>query len=1298
MIKQLLVAAFALLLTVPAFAQNGKVEGDGGSTGYQDTVANYMILHISNTPSVITPTIQIKDIDYGYRYQVENGLAFVEIIPGSTVLNLYIEAMYYSEFNFVNWTDGAGNVISQDMGMQVSLAAVSGDYYYTANYRYNPWNPGFLPQGTYDQATATVFINSPEPGAAMDSYMALSDRYNLPNHEKEHHHGDWSQHTYNPLRTIILQGELDTWEASNLCWYATIHTLDLTNASLVEGGVLPGYFINWQDSLHVIKLPRNTTALQEDALNSLFALTDIYLEADSVPVAHPNAFRDLGATDSLGNHSIVTLHVPMPMVALYQADSVWSQFQIDGIPVVTTANISVYPGVDMAGLYIIVGRPGENTFLRQDIEASKLRYEFPNMQLGDTYYVHLYTGNGFLADSITFVLTENVDVHMSNETGLTSLAAHVSAGTTDITAGCLISWMDSTGTNLLQTGAEAPFMPQGYKTLVNIMPLGEMAAYFEPKDTFAIAEAGHNGLWVTLNQKAIGGQDTVRTPTGAVAVVVMTNGENGVGLLYDSIGNLIAKSPFYAAAGVYALAADGLPVGCYSLVTMREGQYSTLSRLDQYNQMGLVQGTDYLLTEACITPDSVTRITIQAIPEEPQIANFLSTDARFYANKSEVMVSGQVILSAEVGFLEEYVENISNVFYVIDLPENVMLVENSVVVGNSVASYSLQDNQLRVGVGLANLSNIKATSLRFCVAPLAPGDYYPSASVEFNYRNNAKVQPISNTFFHSEAITIQVPGYTMAKNFTATGFAPAFANVLIKDAAGNTLGTGAANGLGRYTIHCPFEANENRTFVLHAEASTEIVTGLVSDTASLFYDNEAAMPTEIMMTHYNRWYRKDMTITWDLNNCSTNKTYYYYYLNADFTFSVQFVGATDSVVFVAVGQDGSRTQIPATHQGNNYWTATQYIQTYKVPSRVDLLYRVHGEMAPYETCKSVNPIADPSGYVYEAVSSNRIQGVTATAYMKKSESDMPELWDAEPYDQHNPLITDEAGGYAWDVPSALWQVRFTKTGYEPVQTAWLPVPPPQMEINVPMVRLSAPTVSSITAYADKVAIIFDRYMTIADLDTSMIHVLDNGVAVAGSLQLVDREARTIGDSVFYASKVNFIPANDLISNSVSVKFGACRSYAGVPMAPTTQAANVVAEVKSFGQTDTIHLTVGETVQRAVYALPAMASAGKLMQFAASGTIYSVSASSAIIAADGSATISLTGLMPGSAEMRVGIEGLTLETYIPVVVAPAASQGGTSVETVLSEDEIRSAEKLLDNGVLYILLDGHRYTTTGVMVK
>lgn len=93
---------------------------------------------------------------------------------------------------------------------------------------------------------------------------------------------------------------------------------------------------------------------------------------------------------------------------------------------------------------------------------------------------------------------------------------------------------------------------------------------------------------------------------------------------------------------------------------------------------------------------------------------------------------------------------------------------------------------------------------------------------------------------------------------------------------------------------------------------------------------------------------------------------------------------------------------------------------------------------------------DPAGYVYEAVASNRVEGVTVTCYYKDDDGDAV-LWDASEADQINPQVTDENGAYQWFVPMGEWKVVAEKEGYltansenDPAAVnGWLPVPPPQ---------------------------------------------------------------------------------------------------------------------------------------------------------------------------------------------------------------------------------------------------------------
>ena len=106
---------------------------------------------------------------------------------------------------------------------------------------------------------------------------------------------------------------------------------------------------------------------------------------------------------------------------------------------------------------------------------------------------------------------------------------------------------------------------------------------------------------------------------------------------------------------------------------------------------------------------------------------------------------------------------------------------------------------------------------------------------------------------------------------------------------------------------------------------------------------------------------------------------------------------------------------------------------------------------------------DPSGYVYDVDTGLRLPGVTATVYCIEYD-DSDDFWDTPPADtnygtkwnaaehnQNNPLITDANGCYAWDVPEGWWRVKYEKDGYITVWSDWMPVPPPQTEVNIGMV-------------------------------------------------------------------------------------------------------------------------------------------------------------------------------------------------------------------------------------------------------
>ncbi len=119
---------------------------------------------------------------------------------------------------------------------------------------------------------------------------------------------------------------------------------------------------------------------------------------------------------------------------------------------------------------------------------------------------------------------------------------------------------------------------------------------------------------------------------------------------------------------------------------------------------------------------------------------------------------------------------------------------------------------------------------------------------------------------------------------------------------------------------------------------------------------------------------------------------------------------------------------------------------------------------------------DPSGYIYEAVKSNRVENAITTIYYKDPETGETTLWNAEEYDQSNPLYTDKEGCYAWDVPEGLWQVKVEKEGYETTYSEWLPVPPPQLDVNLALISKEKAEIESFVAHSDYASVVFSKYM------------------------------------------------------------------------------------------------------------------------------------------------------------------------------------------------------------------------------
>ena len=289
------------------------------------------------------------------------------------------------------------------------------------------------------------------------------------------------------------------------------------------------------------------------------------------------------------------------------------------------------------------------------------------------------------------------------------------------------------------------------------------------------------------------------------------------------------------------------------------------------------------------------------------------------------------------------------------------------------------------------------------------------------------------------------------------------------------------------------------------------------------------------------------------------------------------------------------------------------------------------------------PVIDPSGYAYEAVASNRLAGVTATiwyqdAYGEETPWEEAPLYD-EVYEQH----TGADGRYEWMTPPGKWKVRLSKDGYRDADSVgdpaadsdgWLPVPPPQMNVNIGMTALAAPAVAHVSAASDRVRVAFTQYMTAES--AGAVSVTQDGLAVPVNAAFTDLEESPTAEGTFYGRVLELTRTDGGAFSGdnvvVSVSAGAA-SYAGRALGAYSSGALSVQPmvaslshvypnrfVTDYNATEELVVTVRDTQGAAMAGVPVTVTQerGDTLRFEAD-TVTSDSAGRAVFSATGVAS-------------------------------------------------------------------------------
>ena len=274
-------------------------------------------------------------------------------------------------------------------------------------------------------------------------------------------------------------------------------------------------------------------------------------------------------------------------------------------------------------------------------------------------------------------------------------------------------------------------------------------------------------------------------------------------------------------------------------------------------------------------------------------------------------------------------------------------------------------------------------------------------------------------------------------------------------------------------------------------------------------------------------------------------------------------------------------------------------------------------------------------------------------------------WDAENYDQLNPQITGADGGYAWFVPEGQWKVTFSKDGYQPADssdvpaaaaneenTGWLPVPPPQFNVDVGMISLASPEVEQAIAYHDRMEITFSQYMDIASVQAAVS--LSHGNETVGiTVEPLDAEYN-LEETEQYATRFAVTPEDGICTGTLMVA-GSAENYAGTALGvgtettftePVQRPTGIVMNGQSnlvYQESGTLTLTLQPGVTGKTLTVENLTP-----------SLLDVSAETVTTGTDGSASVTIRGKLPGEAMVRVTepVSGLT-ESFVISVVRTAA---------------------------------------------
>ncbi|SEK37311.1 Leucine rich repeat-containing protein, partial [Ruminococcus sp. YRD2003] len=201
-------------------------------------------------------------------------------------------------------------------------------------------------------------------------------------------------------------------------------------------------------------------------------------------------------------------------------------------------------------------------------------------------------------------------------------------------------------------------------------------------------------------------------------------------------------------------------------------------------------------------------------------------------------------------------------------------------------------------------------------------------------------------------------------------------------------------------------------------------------------------------------------------------------------------------------------------------------------------------------------ILDPSGIVYEGVLGNPVDGATVTVYYKDEATGKQIKWNAEDYEQMNPLLTDSEGKYLWDVPEGEWKVVCEMEGYDTAETEWMTIPPVRTEVNIALVSHEAPVVESVTRNGNEITMKLTKFADIKTVTNKSVSIEGFSGAFTVSPQLIDADDKYADTFILSGEFGDSIGDVSITSDVVSYAGVAAKKSAATPVETSITAGDV----------------------------------------------------------------------------------------------------------------------------------------------